>query len=302
MSSRQRQRGTEIKRTGGGRFDPEDKPLYFLATGVAHHGEAYASGHECLLIAVNEIREGVAEIEAVTISQDSSRKVLLDSGAFALASAHSRTYHIPLSEALSNDPHQLEGFTELFTRYKLLATLLADNLWGYIEVDLGGVESKRAIRAELEAEGLRPIPVFHFLTDPLEYFDELASQYDRIALGSLINSPREARAAVLLELDRRCRERFPYLWVHLLGLPPTGISNSLLFQSTDSTSWLGRLLYPTQSSINYEGVLNRLLPNYMSWPTGAGSELYRFAHQTCAFQFDQFAKSRKGVRRELAEL
>lgn len=120
---------------------------------------------------------------------------------------------------------------------------LKDDCWGYIEIDQGGRDHKIKTRALLEAEGLRPIPVYHPLNDGWDYFDELAQRYDRICVGNLVQAEPESRKRMLATIWER-RRRYPDLWVHLLGYTPNALLNAFPVNSCDSSTWLSAVRWP----------------------------------------------------------
>jgi hypothetical protein len=166
--------------------------------------------------------------------------VLIDSGVYALTSAHRRAHDMTMPEALALPPEAIDGFDELLRQYVQVVRQLGDRCWGYVELDQGGRDGKRATRARLEALGLRPIPVWHPLNDGAAYFDELASSYDRVCMGNLVHADRATRIRLLHQLLERRRDRYPHLWVHVLGLAPNPQLNGLwaAVDSIDASTWL----------------------------------------------------------------
>jgi hypothetical protein len=232
-----------VKRTGGA-FDPGVRPLYFAAgatTALPLSDQMPAS----VLIAVNEIMTEKAERVALGWPVESGRRVLLDSGIFAMTQRHRREHGISMDEALALAPSEIDGFAELHARYCQLVDRWGDRLWGYIELDQGGAVNKRETRAGLEAAGLAPIPVYHPLNDGWAYFDELACGYDRICFGNIVNASQALRQRLLLTLWERHRA-YPGLWVHVLGLARDPICLAAPVESCDTTSWLGMLRYFNQ--------------------------------------------------------
>lgn len=225
-----------MKHTGGGAFNPQDSPIYF----VAGHGAIYT---KFVLQAVNDLW-GPAGDRRLEEFLDSGHTMFLDSGIFWLTNRHKRAHGITMDEALALPPHAIDGFEELFARYLELVSRFGDRLWGYIELDQGGAIHKRQTRALLEdTHGLSPIPVYHPLNDGWEYFDELASQYDRICLGNIVQANRPTRRRLLHTLWERHRA-YPNLWVHVLGLSPNEFCIPYQPDSCDSSSWLNPLRYP----------------------------------------------------------
>lgn len=116
---------------------------------------------------------------------------------------------------------------------------MGDRLWGAIELDQGGVEHKPRTRARIEEEfGITPIPVYHPLLDGWDYYDDLASGYDRICFGNLVKASPPLRLRLVHTASERARG-YPYLWTHLLGVYPNeNVLAMPLRGSCDSSSWL----------------------------------------------------------------
>lgn len=224
-----------LKRTGGGQFKREDKYVYFFASNPIVLSKV-ADIHPHLLIAVNELR---SESDTNTVEGILARgnPVFLDSGVFNLANEYAHEKGITHDEALRTPLNELTGFQELYDKYCSLVRKYESNLWGYVEIDLGGRDQKRETRAKLEAQGLRPIPVYHPLNDGWDYFDELASQYDRICVGNIVQASRYVRLRIMATIWER-KQKYPHLWVHLLGMTPNEWAGAYPVESMDSSSWL----------------------------------------------------------------
>lgn len=234
------------KRTGGGRFDPGEGHIYFLASNVDRM-QYGAEFYDYILTAVNEL-DSADSLDQLARWIDSGKKVLLDSGIFSLASNHARTHGLTHDQALALAPDDIDGFDALYERYLHITTTYGEGLWGYIELDQGGKVNKRKTRARLEAAGLRPIPVYHPLVDGWDYFDELAQGYDRICLGNIVQAPPNVRLRLLATMHERI-QAYPGLWVHALGLTPNTVAYSYPTSSADSSSWL--------SGIRWSGLIER---------------------------------------------
>lgn len=222
--------------TGGGAFDPQDRPLYFTVRHPSHGGESP------YLTATNDLF-GDAEESYLAEHLDHGVTVLLDSGIFHLSNDYARRHRIPLPQALGRAPEEMDGFDRLYARYVYLARTYGDRLWGYIELDQGGEDNKRRTRQRLHDEGLSPIPVYHPLGDSWDYFDELAETYDRICVGNIVQLASPSRVRLLHTLWERHR-RYPDLWVHMLGLMPNQWLLPLPAESADSSTMLSGLRYP----------------------------------------------------------
>lgn len=224
-----------IKRTGGGAYDPEDKFVYFMASnpGTLVQAIGYTTH---MLVAVNEL-EGPAEEEKFIRIIESGTTTFLDSGVFNLAGQYAAKKGISHDEGLRTPLTEIDGFEELLATYTRLVKTYEDRLWGYVELDIGGRDQKRETRAKLEAQGMRPIPVYHPLNDGWDYFDELASQYDRICVGNIVQASAYVRLRIMRTIWER-KQAYPHLWVHLLGMTPNQWAHVYPSESMDSSSWL----------------------------------------------------------------
>jgi hypothetical protein len=220
-------------RTGGGRFDPDEGFVFFVAGVNISNATGY---HPWTLMAVNDAMtdSGVAELHERTERPDA--KLLLDSGIFWLATRYAAANGLTMDEALKVPPEEIDDFERLLARYLELVKAYEDRLWGYVELDQGGAENKRRTRAMLEAEGLRPIPVYHPLADGYDYLDELLESYDRICIGNVVMADAPTRRALLALVWERRRRSGRRVWLHLLGYTPNQLLNALPFNSTDSSS------------------------------------------------------------------
>lgn len=226
---------SKVKRTGGN-FDPNEKHLYFVASNANNlsHVEDITRN---MLIAVNEITsESVVEWVRHIVNVKGQR-LFIDSGVFNLAMEHSRAHDVPMDIALSVAPDEIDGFDELFERYVRILRDVGDQAWGYIEIDQGGRENKIKTRKRLEGLGLKPIPVYHPLNDGWDYFDYLASHYDRICFGNVVQAEPDVRKRLIATMWQR-KQKYPKLWIHLLGVSPYTIMYSFPSSSSDSSSWL----------------------------------------------------------------
>lgn len=221
--------------TGGGEFAPADRHLYFAA-GWAQRYPRH------MLIPVDQLMSPAGETFLVELL-DAGHAVLLDSGIFTLTNTHRKAAGISFYDALTLPPEDIPGYRKLRDRYVYLVSRYGTRLWGYVELDQGGRETKRRVRREFEQEGLRPIPVYHPLSDGWDYFDELAEQYDRVCWGNVSLSTQPVRVRMLHTMWER-RRRYPDLWVHMLGLTPNEWCLSVPMDSGDSSSWLNPLRFP----------------------------------------------------------
>lgn len=223
---------SKIKITGGV-WSREERQIYFCPSAPS---TLIKSETKNALVAINELHSRTREEEVLQLIDRGSR-VLIDSGVFWLANEHAKAHGITMDQALALPPEKIDGFDALIERYKTVMSTIGEKAWGYIEFDQGGAKVKRRTRAMLEELGLRPIPVYHPLVDGWDYFDELASQYDRICLGNLVQADGETRKRILATVWQR-RLDHPHLWIHALGLTPNEICNAYPMDSADSSTWL----------------------------------------------------------------
>lgn len=238
----------EVKATGG-TWDPDRRGIYFFAmTDTKQRTCACDHNRGCTfqLLAMNDLASANAEgqmADAINLGYNA----LIDSGIFWMTNAHKRVHHITMDEALKLPPEDIDGFDELRALYSRICGTYGARSWGYIEMDQGGAVHKRRIRAEIEAEGLAPIPVWHPLVDGLDYFTELAESYDRICMGNVVQANRDVRRRLLSVLFEQHR-RYPELYVHILGFTPNELLASYPWDSCDSTSWLNAVRWGNMQS------------------------------------------------------
>ena len=225
-----------MKRTGGGLFDSSNRHVYFGAGKVSN---AVKHMPPFTLVPVTDIMESGST--HLTKRLDSGQIVLLDSGIFTITQQHMRAHPgVTMDQALALAPDAIDGFAELYERYCAVVSEYGEALWGYIELDQGGRENKIKTRAKLEKRGLRPIPVYHPLNDGWDYFDYLATRYDRICVGNMVNATSGLRARICATIWERHRA-YPELWIHGLGYAANEMLHPWPFDSVDSTSWIAPL-------------------------------------------------------------
>jgi hypothetical protein len=229
------------KKTGGGTYDPNEQPVYFIASGPTQLQTAREITRH-LLIAVNELDSPKSRDEFEKML-DSGAQVFLDSGIFNLTNKHSRTHNVPMDVALALAPDEIDGFDRLWNNYCEIITRFSDRLWGFIELDQGGAVNKRITRARIEKEtGLVPIPVYHPLNDGWDYFDEICSEYDRICFGNIVQAKQFVRKRLIQTLYERQRQDHPDTWIHVLGFSPNEwVHAAPWYGSCDSSSWLANV-------------------------------------------------------------
>jgi len=223
-----------VKTTSGGAYDRTASPLYFIATNAQI---LLRATHMNVLVAVNEIKTELHRRQLRELC--ATRNVLLDSGIYNLAMDHAKQHGISMDEALKLHPTEVNGFNELRDKYYELATEYATSLWGVIELDLGGPSVKPETRAMIERDtGVVPMPVYHPFTDGWDYYDKLATNYDRICFGNLVKASPPVRQRLLHTAATRAMT-YPYLWTHLLGVTPNEYWLGCPMRgSADSSSWL----------------------------------------------------------------
>lgn len=234
------------KRTSGGKFNRDDRDLYFLASSP-HNPVTADHSHNHVLVAVNELEGKASQAAFDELLDDPEIELFLDSGIFALTNQHARKYGVPMDEALALAPDEIDGFDKLWDLYCSLVVKYADRLWGAIELDQGGAANKRITRARIEKEtGIVPIPVYHPFNDGWDYFDEIAGAYDRVCFGNVVQATSTQRIRLVTTMYERQRASHPDTWIHLLGYSPNHWLNALpYYGSCDSSTWLAGIRWPT---------------------------------------------------------
>ena len=274
-----------MKKTGGN-FDPQDKHIYFLASnpGTLKNADDQI---QYMLIPLNELK-GTKAQDKVKMFLDKGTKVFLDSGVYSIAMEHAKKHNLSHNDALKVPLDELEKFSWLYDFYCNFVALCGDELWGYVEIDLGGKEQKRKTRAKLEGEGLRPIPVYHPLNDGWEYFDELASQYDRIAVGNIVYARPSMRLRIMSTIWER-KQQYPHLWVHALGFHFHELLNAYPVESVDSSSWLAAVRWARAQERTMLCGLGEL-PRSLQYKLGDG-ESYKKGEKLWAFAMSMHQKN-----------
>lgn len=226
--------------TTGGAWKRDGNILIFAASQLPDF--RICAHNKNLLLSIAEIRNPSEEISEIERRIGMGDNILIDSGAYTIASEHAKREGIELHQAFTMKPEKLKGFSELLEKYLSILMRLRDSVWGYIELDIGGQSEKKRMRKILESKGLAPIPVFHPISDELSYFDELAEQYDRIAVGNLVARDPLARNQTLAWLQQK-KEQYPHLWIHALGVSPVPSLFSLPMDSADASTWASAILW-----------------------------------------------------------
>jgi hypothetical protein len=246
--------------TGGGTFDPAESCVYFLAADMTSLQQIVSYGYRHILVAVNEVNEG--DLDKILEMAETGAKVMLDSGIFNLANSHAKRHGTSMDAALALAPEQIDGFAELRKRYLTAVRKLAGHLWGFVEMDQGGMVNKRRIRRELEDElGMSPIPVYHPFNDGWDYYDELAQSYDRLCFGNIVQASQHDRKRLVLTAWER-RRRYPHLWTHLLGFTPNHWLLGLPIDSCDSSTWLAAVRHGGQADQASLRTMGHLQPEF----------------------------------------
>jgi len=247
-----------MKKTGG-RWSPDERgkffcPLEWSKSELAFFDCLGSERTDVLLAVTAAPKLGDPSLKRVA----ENNNLFLDSGVFSLAMRTAKTKGLSHDEALQLHPSAIEGYDKNMEKYRGMLDELKNILWGYVEVDYGGREMKKAVRAELEQDGYQPIPVFHAAIDGWDYFRELDEQYDRICLGSMV----KASSAQRLEyLARVARERKHCKWIHSLGVTPTGHWVSCPTESCDSTGYKVSFMFggPSQGLAQWKQIKDHSL-------------------------------------------
>ena len=273
-----------MKRTGGS-WDPTQRHLFFTA-GVNTSADGMDSdtmGNRYIppranLFSVNELaavngnvnRTGAGWVSLMK-SIDVGCPTFLDSGIFFLTNVHKRTHGTTMDEALALAPEEIDNFDWLFDTYVEVCAELGDVLWGYNELDQGGRENKIRTRQRLEGLGLAPIPVYHPLNDGWDYFDDLASEYDRMCYGNLVQAGNHIRQRLLATAYER-HTAYPDLFIHFLGLTPNELQMSLPFDSADSSAWAAPFRFG-DSTLKFGAAGRKRWPVVDEWLMGPGKSV-----------------------------
>ena len=276
-----------MKKTQGN-WDSSDRNIYFAAI-LEPQLDYYLPLYRNLLVAVNEIKS--PKYRAImSDAMESGANILIDSGIYNLTQVHAKKHGVSMDIALSTAPDNIDGFDSLFALYVDIITELGNKAWGYIELDQGGRENKIKTRKKLERMGFNPIPVYHPINDGWDYFDELASNYDRICVGNLVQANNEVRKRIICTVYERSR-KYPNLWIHLLGVTAHPFLYAFPVGSCDSSSlneglrWglttfeTASALQPT-SSLGKRFVYNR---SYEPDEPGGGHDANRIGGYTSEF-------------------
>jgi hypothetical protein len=242
----------------------ENENIYFIVPGSGGILDALIDTHRDALVALNDIKtdEYVEKIKGYIKSHNA--RFLIDSGTFALVSRVSRETGKSHSELFKQRAEDIPGFDSLWDNYiKYISALEDGGVWGYIELDFGGAEGKTILRKKLEDEGLRPIPVYHPLADPPEYFDTLCQQYDRIAYGGIVGLPRSIKKRIVATIWQR-KQKYPGVWIHALGMSPNDTLSAYPSDSCDASSWLSGVKFGSNRAYACGATFSTLSRGYLT--------------------------------------
>jgi len=234
-----------------GVWSRDERHLFFVS--VFENSLATAGRcHKSLLVAAPYMARD-KDLDGLDAFIDDGGRLFIDSGVFGVAVEASRKMGVPFSQAVKTRFDEIEGSADFLVKWRKVIDRMRSSCWGYVEIDLGGVEGKREVRAHLEGLGYAPIPVFHALNDPWDYFEELASTYDRVAIGNLVRADRRTQAKILRRIEES-RKSLPVEWIHALGV---GICPSFLTapcESCDASSPTAPLRYclPMKHTSSFE--------------------------------------------------
>jgi hypothetical protein len=147
-------------------------------------------------------------------------KLFLDSGAF---SAYSNKTTV-----------NLQDYIDFIYEHK-------DEIETYANLDdIGSPEKTWENQAEMERQGLRPIPVYH-LNEPIKYRDK-AMEYEYFAIGGLASAKGVSLTPFLDTVFQAVcppeKDFYPTHKVHGFGIATPEILTKYPWYSIDSTSWV----------------------------------------------------------------
>lgn len=280
-------------------------PVYFSAVGHAWFAVA-AKWINHVLIPVNQM-DSEKLFSDVKEAIDRGVHVMLDSGIFSLTQAYAAKHGVSMDVALKVPPDKIDGFDDLMAIYMRVARELGPTSWGYVELDQGGRENKIKMRASLEEQGLRPIPVYHPLNDGWDYFDYLAERYDRICFGNVVEANKFTRHRLLTTAFERAA-RYPHLWVHTLGVTPNEWVTAVQLHSSDSSSWEGLYRWGTGSIRCAGEVFGEWPPQFVPkhstgdrQPIGSADSVYTKATSLAAVEAELMSRNINRLRDDYRE-
>lgn len=154
--------------------------------------------------------------------------VLVDSGAFTASTKGVRVSLAAYARWLRENMQQIGAYANLDV--------------------IGDSRATRRNQEVLEAEGLTPVPAFHYGSDP-EEFDRLVERYERIAVGGLVPMLKRPKVLVpfLDDLFERGLKRRPGLKIHGFGVTTWSLMLRYPWDSVDSSAWVAGAKFATPS-------------------------------------------------------
>lgn len=271
----------------GGLWENECKRKFFLA---GSDKELYQVNnyYSNFLIPVDAL--GLYELDKLkALLQEKKIEILLDSGVFGLIANYARVSGEDFNRLLAENPVKIPGYEALEEKYFWVLENLADYVWGFIELDVGGEVIKTQLRDKTMQRGFIPIPVYHPLLDSQEYGLKLVQDYDRVAIGNIARSEENVRINMI---RRFCDVAGNELncFIHLLGY---GLSESFLGlyvgDSSDSSSWLSCVAFGSVRTGGYGRFVSSLGDAFI-YPYG-NSNLYIRSKQMSALIYNCHVQS-----------
>lgn len=191
-------------------------------------------------------------------------RILLDSGVYVVGMREAQRRNVPLQNVLSKEPSEIQGYAKLYSRYKETMVALKDYIWAGIEIDFGSIETRYELRRQMKEEfGFNPVPVWHPATDPVDYMERLASEYDMVAVGNVVNANQTMRVRILNQIHE-IKERYPGTWIHVLGMDVNPAIVSFDIDSCDMSSWLSNSKWGTKITLAGVEAFGRAPEEYIS--------------------------------------
>jgi len=154
--------------------------------------------------------------------------IILDSGAFSVASGRSK--------------HTIDDYIKFLHKHK-------NEVEWYANLDvIGNAKETYDNQKEMEKQGLRPVPTFHYGSD-FKWLKKYKEEYTFIGLGGLV--PYTKRKPKLHQHLNKCFSIIKAdIKAHGWGITSPETLLRYPFYSTDSTSWLKFGAYGTVLSLN----------------------------------------------------
>jgi hypothetical protein len=216
-----------------GNWNENSHNLYFTVNIPPKLADTYTNLKNPILYALNNLSNQVLSF----INKQEKREILIDSGVFSLVTETSRKFGTDIVDTFTMPPEEVPNFDKFYKRYVERIGLIKNKAWGYIEIDLGGIEGKERTRKKLQQDNFNPIPVYHFLSDPYDYFIDLANRYDRVSIGNLAFATNYQRSRVLAKVMEHKLATGKPKWIHALGMAPSDLLYTYPVDSCDSSGW-----------------------------------------------------------------